>query len=151
MAARVERTRAKAGTEGPGRGATGWRSHICIMWINQEVQLGRARQTTQPTVSAWEKKASKPLAVKTCGGSTGVRNSQPHRRVCWRDPQYPRTYTNPPNKESAAEGSNVFVYLEGSGLKWSEGQASSIVPSLTPHPHTAPQCSNVGGPALVNT
>ena len=41
--------------------------------------------------------------------------SASQERVCWRDPQHPRTYTNPPNKESAAEGSNLLVGLEGSG------------------------------------
>ena len=53
----------------------------------------------------WGNKASKYLTGKTCGGSnTGRRNSQPHRSVCWRDPQGPRTYTNPPTQESAWEG-----------------------------------------------
>ena len=28
-------------------------------------------------------------------------NSQPHRRVCWRDPPGPRTYRNPLSQESA--------------------------------------------------
>ena len=53
-------------------------------------------------------------AINTCGGCGGMRNSQSHRRVCWRDPWGPRTYTNPPTQESASEGPNSLV---GSGGK----------------------------------
>ena len=35
-------------------------------------------------------------------------------RVCWRDPQGPRTYTNPPTQKSAPEGTNLFVGGPGS-------------------------------------
>ena len=63
-----------------------------------------ARQTVQLRVPACGNKASKPLAVKTCGGCGSGRNSQPHRRVHWRDPQGPRTYTNSSTQESASEG-----------------------------------------------
>ena len=71
----------------------------------------------QPRVPAWGKKVSKPLAIKICGdwGSSG-RNSQPHRRVCWRDPEGPRMYTNPPTRESAPEGPNLLVGRGGG--KW---------------------------------
>ena len=55
-----------------------------------------ATQTMQPRVPAWEKKASKPLIVKTCVGCSVRRDSQLHRRVHWRDPQGPRMYTNHP-------------------------------------------------------
>ena len=41
----------------------------------------RARQTTQPWVPVWKKKALKPLAVKTYVGCGGSRNSQSHKRV----------------------------------------------------------------------
>ena len=54
-----------------------------------------ARQTTQPRVPAREKKALKLMTTKTCGDCGGRSNSQPHRRVGWRDPQSPRMYTNP--------------------------------------------------------
>ena len=38
----------------------------------------------------------------------------------------------------------------GRDQKWGESQASSIVPSLTPPPHTVPQNNQVGCPTLVN-
>ena len=65
----------------------------------------------QPTVPVWVNKASKPVAVKICKGCGGRRNSQPHRRVCWRDLQSPRTYTSPPIRESAPEANqpNLLV------------------------------------------
>ena len=82
---------------------------------------------------------------KTCGGwgSTG-RDSQPHRRVHWRDPYSPRMYTNPPTHESAPEGPNVIVGSRGSDWKPAESGASSIAPSQIPPPHTVSQCSHVG-------
>ena len=55
--------------------------------------IGESEQTTQPGVPAPLNKASKPLTIKTCGGCDGRRNSQPHRRVHWREPQGPRMYT----------------------------------------------------------
>ena len=88
---------------------------------------------------------------KTCGGWGGKRNSQPHRRVHWRDPQGPRTYTNPLTWESAPEGPNLPVGSRASDWKPAERPASNIVPSQTPPPHTVPQCSNLGCPALANS
>ena len=116
----------KAVAWGLGMWGGTWRSHIS-MWINQKNNCG-GRQTTQPKVPGRGKKASKLLAVKTyenCGG----RNSQPHRRVHWRDPQGPRTYTKPPTQESAPEGLNLLVGSRGSGWKQGESWPSSIVPS----------------------
>ena len=52
--------------------------------------------------------------MNTCGGCSSGRNPQPHRRVCWRDPQGPWTYINPPTWESAPERSNLLVGRE----KW---------------------------------
>ena len=72
------------------------------------------RQTAQPRVPEWETKASKPLAVKTCGVCSGRRNTQSHRRVQWRDPQGPRTNTKSPTQESAPEGPNLLVGTGGS-------------------------------------
>ena len=46
------------------------------------------------------------------GGSR--RDSQPHRRGHWRDPQGPRAYTSPPTRESAPEGPNLIVSSGGS-------------------------------------
>ena len=59
--------------------------------INQEEQLG-SETDQQPRVPAGGNKASNPLTEKTCGGRGSRRNSQPHRRVRWRDPQGPRTH-----------------------------------------------------------
>ena len=61
------------------------------------------RQTMQPRIPAWENKASKPLVVKICGGWGGGRNGQSHRRVRWRGPWGPRTYTSLPTWESTPE------------------------------------------------
>ena len=98
--------------------------------------------------SLWVKKEK-----TTCGDWSSRRNwQQSHRKVCWRDPQGPRMYTNPPIQESAPEGPNLLVVgSRGSDWKLAESWTSSTVPSRTLPPHTAPQCSNVGYPALVNT
>ena len=85
----------------------------------------------QHRVPAWETKASKPLAVKTCGSCSGGRNSQFHRRVCRRDPQGPRMYTSPPTQESAPEGPNLFEGTTGHDWKWGDRRENSIVPSPT--------------------
>ena len=58
-------------------------------------------------------KASKPLTEKTCGGCSGGSNSQPHKRVYWRDPWGPRMYINLPTQESAPEGPNLLVDSRG--------------------------------------
>ena len=88
-------------------------STMCV-WINPEEQLGSETDHTAQSSSMGEKKASKPLTVKFCGGCGGGRNSQPHGRAHWRDPQGPRMYTNPPTWESAPEGPNLLVGSEGS-------------------------------------
>ena len=110
-----------------------------------------ARQTTQPRAPVWGNKASKLLTEKMCGGCGGRRNSQPQRRVHWRDPQGPRMYTKPPTQESTPEGPSLLVGSRESDWKLAESQASSIVPSPTSSPHSGPQCSNVGCPTLANT
>ena len=66
--------------------------------------------TTQ--VPVWGNKASKPLTEKSCRG--GGRNSQPQKRGHWRDPQSPRTYTNPPTWESAPGEPDLLVGSGGS-------------------------------------
>ena len=103
------------------------------------VEQLEVRQTMRPKVPVWETKASKSLAVNTCEGCGGGRNSQPHRRVHWRDQQGPRMYTNPPTLESAPEGLNLLVGNRGSDWKPAESQASGIVPSLNTPWLTAPQ------------
>ena len=139
--------------EGPGRQSSSWQtgwSHIC-MQINWEEQLGREKDTTQPRVLVWGKQASKPLAIKSCGCCGSRRNSQPHRRVGWRDPHGPRTYTNPLTQESAPEGPNLLVSSRGSDWKPVKSWAGSIVPCQAPPPHTVPQHSNVACSNLANT
>ena len=79
----------------------GWQtrqSHIHAP-ISQEAQLG-SEADCKTQVSVWETKDLKLLAVKSCGGCEVGRNFQSHRRVCWRDPEGPRTYTNSPTQES---------------------------------------------------
>ena len=61
------------------------------------------RQRVQPRDPAW---GNKPLTEKTCGGCSSGRNSQPHKRDHWGDPQGPRIYTNLPTQKSAPEGPN---------------------------------------------
>ena len=68
----------------------------------------------QSRVLVQEKKASKPMTVRTYRGYGDGINSQPHRRVPWRDPQGPRMYTNPSMDESAPEGPNLLVGIRGS-------------------------------------
>ena len=60
--------------EGLGGQDSGWwsrRSHIHV-WINWKNNWG-VRQTTQPRVPAQGNKASKTLAIKTCGACSGRR------------------------------------------------------------------------------
>ena len=104
----------KLGQRGCVQGS-GWQtkwSHIC-MHVNQEEQLG-SETDCKPRVPAPGNKASKPQAVKTRGNLGSGRNSQPHRRVCWRDPQGPRMYTSPHTWELAPERPNLLVGSEGS-------------------------------------
>ena len=89
-------------------------------------------------VPAWGNKAWKPLTEKTCEGWGFRRNSQPHRRVHWRDPQGPRTYTNPPTQESASEGPSLLVGSRGNDWKPAESEAALF--SLRPLPLI--QCHN---------
>ena len=60
------------------------------------------------------------------------------------------TQAHPPDNQNL-KGHNPLVGREGSDGKWDKSRASDIVPSLTPPPHTVPQCSKVGCPTLVNT
>ena len=95
----------------------------------------------QPRVPAWGNKTLKPLTENTCGGCGGSRrNSQPHRRVRWRDPQGPRTYTNPPTWESAPEGPNLLVGSTGSDWKQVPRAKQVALFPLGPLPHI--QCRN---------
>ena len=76
-------------------------SHIHVQMSPEEQLRNKTNHTTR--VLAQENKASKTLAVKTCGACGGGRNSQSHRRVGWRGSWDPRIYTSPPTQESAPE------------------------------------------------
>ena len=133
-----------------GGGLRTGQAHI-HMQINQEEQIGsEIHHATQS--SSMGRYSLKPLTENTCGGWGGSgRNSQPYRRVRWKDPRGPRMYTSPPTRESAPEGLNLIVGSGGSDRIPAESRASGIVPSQTPPPHTASQRSDVGCPTLVNT
>ena len=73
---------------------SGW-SHLCVR-INWEEWRG-SETDLATRVPVWGNKASKPLNEKTCGGWGSRRNSKPHRRVCWRYPQDPRTTETHPH------------------------------------------------------
>ena len=81
------------------------------------------RQTTQPRFPGQGNKPSKPLTLKTFGGWGSRRNSQDHKRVCWRDPHSPQKYTKPPTQESAPQEPNLLVGSRGSD--WKPGQKLS--------------------------
>ena len=102
-----------------------------------------------------ENEALKSMAVKTSGVCSDGRNYQYHRWICWRHPRDLRMYSRPLTQESAPgqhlKGHNLLMGNGGSDWKQRKNWASTIVPSLTPPPHTVPQHSNVGHPALVNT
>ena len=85
MGSQVERTHGKAWAGTPGEAVAGRAGNPTFDCRQTRRNNRRARQTKQPRVPAWGNKASKPLTKKTCGGCSGRRNSQPHRRVHWRD------------------------------------------------------------------
>ena len=68
----------------------------------------------EPRVSVWETKDKKPLDIKICRVVAVGEKSQDHRKICGRDPQGPRMYTNPPTQESALEWHNLLVGSGGS-------------------------------------
>ena len=118
----------------------GWQSgqfHICVC-INCGNNWG-TRQTPQPRVPALGNKVSKHLTVKTCGGCGSGRNSQPHRRICWRHPLGPRMYSSLPTRKSASEGHNLVVGSGANDWKPAEIRARALFP-LTPFPNM--QCHN---------
>ena len=163
----VQQPRSWRNIQPDGRGGRdrqlGWRGHSkatasqlhkqAHIWVQTSLgKSGGARRTAKPRVSAWETKDSKPqFVVKICEDCGHGRNSQPHSRVHWRDPQGPKMYTNPPTYKSAPKGHKLLVESKVTESEPRAKQASSIVPSLTPPPHTAPQHSKEGCPALENT
>ena len=128
-----KRTCGKAATGGLGqaRGQLAERqSHIC-MQVNLEEQLESERlcnpgfqcRELKPQTSDW-----------TCGGWGGRRNSKPHRRVYWGDPQGPRMYTNPLTWKSAPEGPNLLVRSLRNDWKPARAKQVAFFP-LGPLPH----------------
>ena len=115
-----------------GEGQLGWRGLTAILrladptaphsHIDKPDERRGAKQTSQPKAPAWGNKASNLIentrGVEELRGSRNTRgsrrNSKPHRRVCWRDPQGPRACTSLPTWESAPEGSNLIVGSERS-------------------------------------
>ena len=60
------------------------------------------------------------------------------------------TQTHPPGNHH--QRSPVFLWVVGEVSESRvRAKQAALVPSLTPPPHTVPQHSNVGHPALVNT
>ena len=86
--------------------------------------------------------------INTGGGCSARRNSRPHRRVCWRDPQGPRMYTNPPGNQHQK---GPVCGQRGKWLKtvreWSKHHCSFLDPSPTYSITT----QHVGCFALANT
>ena len=109
-------------------GGSWWtrRSHIC-MQKTLRGQLGSKTDCTTPQGSSTEKKASKPLVVKTGGNCSSKRNSHPHRRASWKDPQGPTMCTNPPTQESAPEGPDLLGG-RGGNESWPRAQQAALFP-----------------------
>ena len=55
-----------------------------------------------------------------------------------------------PSRNQHLKVHNLLVGSEGSEGQWDEIQARGIVPSLTHHQQTVPQCSKVGCPTLAS-
>ena len=67
------------------------------------------------------------------GWGSSRRDSQPHRRGCWRDPQGPKACTSPPTREPAPEGPNLIVGSGGSDeIRWRVERAPLL--PLSPSP-----------------
>ena len=64
------------------------------------------RATQGSSAGKW---SLKPLTENARWGWGSRRDSQPHRRGHWRDPQGPRACTSPPTREPAPEGPSLIV------------------------------------------
>ena len=105
----------KAALGGPGEMVNFGRADPCSHTDKPGGTTGEPDRPSNRGFQPRGNKASRPLTENTCGGcGSSGRNSQPHGRVRWRDPQDPRTYTNPPPWESAPEGPNLIVGSGGS-------------------------------------
>ena len=103
------------------------------MQINQKKQLG-SEIDHQPRILVRRNKAFKPQAVKTCSNCSSKKNSQPHRGVCWRDPEGPRTYTNPPTQESAPTQGQICLWVAGEVTENQQKAEQAVSFPLGPSP-----------------
>ena len=129
------------GSHGGEHTARWWLADQVVPHLHADKLGGTTGERDRPRNPGFQLRKRKPqlLDGKTCGACSSRRNSQPHRRVPWRDPQGPRTYTNPLTWESSPEGPNLLVGSGGSDWKPAKCRASGIVPSRIPPPYTAPQ------------
>ena len=72
---------------------------------------GVGRYTLPPHKT--KRRTTTNLKTKNNQNCHSGRNSQSHRKVRWRDPQGPRTYTSPPTRKSAPEDPNLLVGSRG--------------------------------------
>ena len=149
----TERTHSKTASRRLGQAKRWWLvdwvvPHLCADKLGETT--GEQNRLHNPGFQYGEMKPQNFWLKKPVGVEV-ARDSQPHRRGHWRDPQGPRTYTHPPTWESAQEGAKLLVGSRGSDWKPTKSQANGAVPSQTPLPHTAPQHSKLGCPALLNT
>ena len=102
-----------------GNWRTGWVRWWLADWVVPHLHADKPGGTTGEQDRLYnpgfQYREIKPqTSEKTCGGCRGGINSQPRGRVCWRDPQGPRMYTNPPTWESAPKGPNFLLGSRGS-------------------------------------
>ena len=109
---------------GQGGGWPVW--HLCADKSQGTGEWGRLLKP------AWRNKASKPLTVKTGGGWGSGRNSQPHRKVRWRDPQE-CTQTHPPRNQHQKDPICLWVAGEVTDSQSRAEQVALFL--LGPLPH----------------
>ena len=107
-------------------------------------------QTTQPRVPAQGNKSSKPLTEKICGGCDSGRNSYPHRRVLWRDPQGPIMYTNHPPGNQHQKGP-ICLWVAGEVTESQPRAEQEALFPLGPLPKFSATTQQVSCPILENT
>ena len=97
---------------------------------------GTEEEGSKPRNPGLQRGEIKPQTSDCARGGLGGsrRDSQPHRRGRWRDPQGPRVCTGPPTWESAPEGPSLIVGSGGSDWNPVEGRAGTSAPSQ-PLPH----------------
>ena len=140
----------EAASDGPSGGQSRWGRCWWSGWSHIKGQINQEEQLGSEIDFATQGSSTGQISLKTCGGCSSKRNSQPHRRIHWSGPQDLRMYTSSPIWESPPEGFNLLVFSGESGWKQGKTSASGIVLSLTPPPHSAPQRSSVDCTTLGN-